>query len=435
MAKILISSPNRIGKSMAGAAIRPWEFAHTLSEHHQVILISPVPTDVKSEIFEILCFDDPHCKNHFKEADFLIVQRLTFPLALLAKWHKIKIIVDAYAPGPLELLERFKHDPQEAQQNKVLAEITNIIFSFKLADGILCASEKQRELWLGFLLGQKQITPALYRSDSNLRQWIAIVPFGLPNQAPKKSGPGLREKFGLRSEDKVILWGGGIWNWFDPLSLIKAMKIIAQQRSDVKLVFMGIHPPDPTLTQTAMTGEAIDLAKKLHLFNQSVFFNTDWIPYDARQNFLLEATIGVSTHFDNLETTFAFRTRLLDYLWTNLPIVATQGDAFADLIEQHQLGTVVPFEHPQAIAEALLHLIDHPQEMEQIKSNMAQVQKQFCWSAATLPLQKMMARLAASPPTMNQWSNAKTLTHFLCTKVREKGFISCLKQFLFRKTS
>src|SRR5664280_3299763 len=46
-------------------------------------------------------------------------------------------------------------------------------------------------------------------------------------------------------------------------------------------------------------------------------------PYTERSDHLLDADVGVSTHFDHVETEFSFRTRILDYLWTGLPIVAT----------------------------------------------------------------------------------------------------------------
>ena len=48
-----------------------------------------------------------------------------------------------------------------------------------MADGILCASEKQRELWLGFLIGAKIDNPPLYDLDPSLRGFIDVVPFGL----------------------------------------------------------------------------------------------------------------------------------------------------------------------------------------------------------------------------------------------------------------
>ena len=39
--------------------------------------------------------------------------------------------------------------------------------------------------------------------------------------------------------------------------------------------------------------------------------------------YLTEADAGVSTHHEHIETTYSFRTRILDYLWASLPIVAT----------------------------------------------------------------------------------------------------------------
>lgn len=433
MAKILIYSPNLIGKSMAGAAIRPWEFAKALSQDHQVILLSPGSSDIETDAFDILSFDDPSSKKHFKDADFLITQRLTFPLALWAKFYKLKIIIDAYVPGPLELMEHFKHDARDDRESKVFCEISNLSLSFKMADGILCASEKQRELWLGFLLGQKLITPALYDTDSALSQFLSIVPFGLPSSPPQKTGKGLREKFGLTPEDKVILWGGGIWNWFDPLSLIKAMKLVHLERTDVKLVFMGVKPPDPALPNTLMSAQAIALAKELKLFDQCIFFNTDWIPYEERQNFLLDADIGASTHFDHLETHFAFRTRILDYLWAGLPILATKGDTFAELIERNQLGLIVPYEDEQSIAKAILGMIKNPEQIKKFKQNITQLREHFYWSSVTAPLKKMIKRLSAQSLSSHRWSEAKTLCEFLVTKIKERGIKSCLNQYLLGK--
>ena len=48
------------------------------------------------------------------------------------------------------------------------------------------------------------------------------------------------------------------------------------------------------------------LAEQLGLTNRYVFFNEGWVDYDDRQNFLLEATLGVTAHFDSAETRFAF---------------------------------------------------------------------------------------------------------------------------------
>ena len=78
-----------------------------------------------------------------------------------------------------------------------------------------------------------------------------------------------------------------------------------------------------------MAVETQRLAAELGLDGTHVFFNQDWVAFDDRQNYLLDADVGVSTHLDHIETEFSFRTRILDYLWAGLPIVATDGDSFA----------------------------------------------------------------------------------------------------------
>ncbi len=431
MAKILIHSPNLIGPSMAGAAIRAWEFAHALAKEHEVLLFSPLPTKIQTDQFKIICSQDRSFKHSFQHADILITQRLTLPLAWLIRSHGVKLIIDAYNPTPFEILEHFKEEPLAIRKEKLSSAISNLIFSFKMADGILCASETQRALWTGFLLSQKLLSLSHYDHDPTLRSFLAVVPFGLPDcLPPQKKERGLREKYGFLPTDKILLWGGGIWNWFDPLSLIQAMKRISQQRSDLKLVFMGVTPPDPTLPQMPMSGQAIQLAQELKLLDHLVFFNPEWVPYEERHDILLDADIGVSTHFAHLETTFSFRTRLLDYLWTSLPIVATQGDTFAELIHQHELGKIVPERDEEALVQAILALVDDSDKIRQIKQRIAQVRERFYWSVVTEPLKEMIARLTQLP-SKHGGHPLLTYSQFIMTKIKEKG-LKCSFQKICR---
>jgi hypothetical protein len=83
-----------------------------------------------------------------------------------------------------------------------------------------------------------------------------------------------------------------------------------------------------------------------------VFFN-DWMPYAERADYLLEADVGLSLHFDHVETRFAFRTRLLDCLWAGLPMVLTRGDSLGELAAQHGLAHLVPPGDVEGVALAL----------------------------------------------------------------------------------
>jgi hypothetical protein len=57
------------------------------------------------------------------------------------------------------------------------------------------------------------------------------------------------------------------------------------------------------------------------------------VDYAKRADYLLEADLGVSTHYDHVETAYSFRTRILDYLWAGLPILATEGDSLSRLVK------------------------------------------------------------------------------------------------------
>lgn len=433
MAKILIYTCNVVGKSMAGPAIRAWEFAKHLGADHQVILVAPNQPDREGEGFTVLSRDNPLLSVHFSSAEVIIAQSLTILLALKIKRYGIKLIIDAYDPLPLECLEIFKEDAMTVQQEKQSSALNQLIFNFKLADGIICASEKQRDLWIGFLLGRKLITPHLYSQDSSMQSFINVVPFGLSPVFPKKNGSGLREKYGLDPQDKILLWGGGIWNWFDPLTLIRAVKLLSQTRSDIKLVFLGIKVPDPTVPQMAMCTQAIELSKELELYEKTVFFNTGWVPYEERHNFLHDATVGVSMHFQHLETRYSFRTRMLDYIWAELPIVATEGDSFADLIQQQDLGVVVPYQDEYALAQAISVLVDDPQRLKQIKSNLQKIRPHFYWNKVVEPIGKMVKQMTgSSKPTKINYQDIKHLVNFLFVHFSDKGFKNSCK-LIFNK--
>ena len=166
---------------------------------------------------------------------------------------------------------------------------------------------------------------------------------------------------GIGPDDQVILWGGGIYNWFDPLTLLRAVDKLRARAPGVRLFFLGLKHPNPNVPEMRMAVETRRLSDQLGLTDTHVFFNEGWVAYDDRQNFLLEADIGVSTHLDHVETEFSFRTRILDYLWASLPVVATGGDSFGDIIDAYGVGLTVPPGDVDALEAALFRLLDEPE--------------------------------------------------------------------------
>jgi hypothetical protein len=149
---------------------------------------------------------------------------------------------------------------------------------------------------------------------------------------------------------------------------------------------MGVKHPNPAVPEMEVVAAARVLAEQLGLTGKHVFFNESWVPYGDRQNYLMEADVGVSTHFQHVETTFSFRTRILDYLWAGLPIVTTEGDSFGSLVERESLGASVPERDQAALECALERYLFDDEAISAARVNVSRIRQSFTWDKALAPL-------------------------------------------------
>ena len=195
----------------------------------------------------------------------------------------------------------------------------------------------------------------------------------------------------IRSTDRVLLWGGSLLDWQDPETLIAAVsRVCAHSRDDVKLFFMGVKHPNPQVAPMAVVERSRRLAESLGVAGTHVIFN-DWVPYDERALYLMEADLGVSTHHAHLETRYAFRTRMLDYLWARLPIVCTEGDHFGDLVRARGLGRAVPPGDPDALAVAIAEMLDAEPARRAAREALGTVADAMTWDRVVEPLRQWCA--------------------------------------------
>ena len=389
MTRVLIACNDRVGKSMAGPAIRCWEMARALvAAGHEVHLAAPFASDREPEGFEVVLSGEEALGREERWADVLVVQGFVmsnFPVLARTQKH---LVVDLYDPFVLENLEMYSNLPMEARRREHWPVLATTSVQLKLGDFFICANERQRDFWMGCLVIEDRVNPLTHAQDGLLRRLIDVVPFGMPDQAPVHSGsPAARGVLpGVGERDRIAIWAGGIYNWFDPLSLIRAWPQVLKEVPEARLVFMGLKHPNPMVPEMSMAARALELAEELGLRDRAVAFNLGWVPYERRQDFLLEADIGVSTHYNHLETRLSFRTRFLDYIWAGLPAVATEGDAFAEWIAQRGTGRVVPYEDPAAIAAAMSELLGDEGARRGAAAAVAGCQPEFTWARALEPL-------------------------------------------------
>ncbi|HXV98068.1 MAG TPA: glycosyltransferase, partial [Anaerolineae bacterium] len=298
------------------------------------------------------------------------------------------LVVDMYIPFMLEDLQKYADRSLTDRNIFHRASRGAHTLQIRSADFIICASEKQKDFWLGWLSALGRVNPYTVHDDPTLAKLIDVVPFGLPHDAPVHRQQVVKGVYkSINPADKVILWGGGIWNWLDPYTLIKAMASISAAHPDIKLLFMGVKSPNSGSAKMEAAAKAIKLSQELGLYDRQVFFN-DWAAYQERENYLLEADIGASLHLNHIETRFSFRTRFLDYIWAGLPILTTAGDIISDEVARWGLGKVVKNGDAEQVSQVLVELLTTPNLRPQYQPCFERVRASYEWETVMAPLIK-----------------------------------------------
>ena len=382
MTRVLFISADPVGREMAGLGIRYTELARVLSSHAEVTIAHG-----GSERGERLVPYSPHRPAALKPliaAADVVVTHPQWPV--VTRWlaqSRARIVFDLYAPETLETFEVFR----ASRLRRLMHHTTLDRLHDALATGhhFMCASETQRALWLGAMLATRRLDPDTYERDPTLRALIDVVPFGLPERPPERHGAPLRERLGLPGDAEVVLWNGGIWNWFDAPTAIRAVEALAARRPRVRLVFMGA-------ADRAAGRAAYDEARAVA--GEHVVFNEGWVPYEERGTWLLDADCAISTHRDHLEARFAFRTRVLDCFWAGLPVVCTAGDDLAERVAREDLGAIAAPGDVEATAAALARVLDRGRA--EFAPQLAAAAAELTWPRVAEPLVRWVS--SPAPP-------------------------------------
>ncbi len=376
--RIVVFSHDRIGPQMAGPGIRYLRLAQVLARTFEVLLLAPEGStpwgDLPFQTFR--SGEDPAVREAVRCAEVALVPVPLIPHLPALMEAPIPVVVDGYDPVVAETLN-LGQDVGPMMRAQTLAALRGDFF--------LCASERQRDWWLGVLEAHGRINSYTFSEDPSLRRLIDVVPFGMPEEPPRAARPVIRGVWpGIAPEDRIVLWGGGLWPWLDPLTAIRAIARIRPSRPEVRLIFPGTRHPNPGMAGIPTHVEAARrLAETLGLLDQAVFFG-DWIPYPDWPGVLLESDIALSLHQDTVEARLAFRSRVLDYIWAGLPIIATRGDATGDLVQRYQLGIVVDPGDEVGVAEAIRALLEQPKAAWADRFERAR--RELTWERAARPL-------------------------------------------------
>jgi glycosyltransferase involved in cell wall biosynthesis len=359
---LLVVSHDVVDVKLAGPGMRYLEMARALSADLDVTLAVPSETSLDIPGLRLVRYweDRPGSLQVLAEnSDVVLVSGYMVEKFPFLAYTRARVVVDLYDPFVLENLHYYLHEPVEAQEhlNEHAVAITNHLA--QIGDFYICGNDRQRDYWMGVLTANGRTNPRNFIQDPTLFQLIDIVGIGFPNREPvgKPLFRGAHPQ--LSEEARIVLWGGGIWNWLDPLTLVQAWPQVLARHPEARLVFLGTRHPNPLVPRHEMAAKAERLAGEIGEKDRSILF-FEWLSYEDREALLCESDVGVTLHPIHVETRFSLRTRVLDYLWARLPVLITDGDVTSEWVREYGIGVVVPPFDAQAVGRGLIEILDQP---------------------------------------------------------------------------
>jgi len=381
MTRIALVSSEPIRPKMAGIGIRYLELARRLPRYgFDVVLVSPAePAETTALGLEapIRGFERGRLREILGDCQAAVAQGQLANDVLL-EMPELPVAIDLYDPWLIENLTYadtlgfgpFRNDH------------ATWVLQMSRGDFFLCSSEEQRTFYLGFLAALGRVNPERLAGDPDLDTLIAPVPFGVPDELPEHQ-PVLPP----REPGEVRLLFGGLYDWYDPWTLLDALSLA--EKTGWRLFL--IRNPNPESTPQRLMAEVEARCRQLGWLKDRADRGDrvkilDWVPADRRYDLLRDVDLLVAPHRPSLETRLSLRTRFLDAMAAGCPVVTSAGGAMSRMLREHNAGWVVPPGDAPALAAALTEAVEDSAARERHQAGARELLTAFRWDRALAPL-------------------------------------------------
>lgn len=295
-----------------------------------------------------------------------------------------QLILDGYVPIHIEMSAR-NSDNLDREYDAFNFENKIWTKALRRGDILLCANEAQKKFYTGVMAQVGRINPITY-GDEDL---IQIVPYGIYREkAVAKNDP--VSKLVKNKKAFKLLWFGGIYPWFDLTNLLEAVKN-ANKTTPIELIMVGVKNPfnqHPDFIKRYE--EVMDYIKNNNM--DEIVHITDWVKFEDRAEWYLGSDAVVLINNIGMENTLAWRTRLVDYVWADLPIVTNGGDPMSDILEANKAVYILPDLDAKTIEKEIIKISKDKETLKQVSTNLSKVRKLFYWDKVTENLSKLISK-------------------------------------------
>jgi len=167
----------------------------------------------------------------------------------------------------------------------------------------------------------------------------------------------------LAIHSPVFLWGGGIWRWFDPETVLQAFSLLRSRGVPATLFFISGRN-EATSDYQAPLDEVLSSATRKGLLDGSVVFNPRRVGPSELGPWLEHSRAGIMGNMPTLESRMSWRTRYLDLLWAGKPLIVSGADPLAERMERLGAALISPAGDPGKLADSIQRLIQDDRLVE-----------------------------------------------------------------------
>jgi glycosyltransferase involved in cell wall biosynthesis len=244
----------------------------------------------------------------------------------------------------------------------------------------LCANEPQKDFYRGVLAAVGRINPVTYNDDL-----IIIAPYGVYRDEPEAKEKPISKLIGDENKYLKVLWFGGIYPWFDVRNLADAVKQV-NKTIPAKLIVVGAKNPfNKHPDFIARYDEFIKYVSTKEM--QQYVVVQDWIDFNDRADWYLDADVVVVFNKEGEENKLAWRTRLVDFMWADLPVLTNGGDPLGEIMLDANAAVRMESLEPDGISEAIVKILGKDRsKIAELKTNMHNLKSRFYWDLVTAGL-------------------------------------------------
>jgi glycosyltransferase involved in cell wall biosynthesis len=186
---------------------------------------------------------------------------------------------------------------------------------------------------------------------------------------------------------KIVLYIGGLSIVKGALQAIEAAKLVVQRVPEAFFLFVGMFHGETEAVFWERVAATM-MEKKVEFI--------PWLPYNEMLHYVAVSKVGLALHQPVPRYHLLGRgngRKIFTYMQFGIPIVAPMFGEVGQIVQEEECGILVDTTDPQQIANAIIYLLEHPEEARAMgKRGRKAIEEKYNWEIEKKKLLKVYQR-------------------------------------------